>query len=498
MNKSEFFNFIISITMLLNLSLIGCQTKGEKQIITKKKQIVLSGKIITTQCNSTNNLKESGILAFKKAGQPLETDVALTVETSKKFQTFLGIGGAITDAVAETFYQLPENQQKLLIKAYFNNKDGIGYNLGRTSIHSCDFSSESFTYVKDSDINLSSFSIKHDLQFRIPLIKAIQKEVGKDYLLYASPWSPPAFMKTNNNMLNGGKLKPKYYQSWANYYVKFIKAYQKEGIPIWGVTLQNEPLAVQRWESCIYTAEEERDFLKNYLGPTFKKQGFGDKKIIVWDHNRDLIFQRVNTIYDDPEANKYAWGAGFHWYEDWKDGVPMYQNVAKVYETYPNKNLLFTEGCNEKFDPNRFDDYKLPERYGLAMIHDFNNGSVGFTDWNILLNEHGGPNHVGNFCFAPVIGNTQTGALNFTKSFYYIGQFSKYIKRGAKRLAIASTSNQLEATAFENPNKDWIIVALNKSNDILNYSVSISNQQTKLSIPGHTIQTLIIKADNYE
>ncbi len=159
-------------------------------------------------------------------------------------------------------------------------------------------------------------------------------------------------------------------------------------------------MATQRWESCIYSAEEERDFLKNFLGPTLEKAGMEDKKIIVWDHNRDLLFERANVILSDPEANKYVWGTGFHWYEDWKDGKPMFENVGKVNQAYPEKKLIFTEGCNEGFDPN---DSVTPncERYGKAMINDFNNGMVAWTDWNILLDETGGPNQMATCALLP-------------------------------------------------------------------------------------------------
>ena len=126
------------------------------------------------------------------------------------------------------------------------------------------------------------------------------------------------------------KSSEKFYRPWANYFTKFIKAYEAAGIPLWGVSMQNEPMATQKWESCIFTAEEERDFLKFNLGPTMLKAGLGNKKIIGWDHNRDLIYQRAQTYFNDPEAAKYAWGIGFHWYETWSGGEPMFENVKRI------------------------------------------------------------------------------------------------------------------------------------------------------------------------
>ena len=309
--------------------------------------------------------------------------------------------------------------------------------------------------------------------------------------LYASPWSPPAFMKDNKNMLKGGKLLPQFYQSWANYYVKFINSYKKEGIPVWGLTIQNEPMAVQRWESCIYTAEEERDFLKNYLGPTLEKAGLGDKKIIVWDHNRDLISHRANTILNDAAANKFVWGIGFHWYENWSGGDPMFENIGKVNEMYPNKNLLFTEGCVEVFNPEKYQHWPNGERYGRSMINDFNNGTVGWTDWNILLDEKGGPNHVGNFCFSPIHANTQTGELIYTPSYYFIGHFSKFIQKGAKRISSISSRSQLLTTSFLNPDGKVATVVMNTSDQIITYNFCIGTKSTEVSILPHSIQTLI-------
>lgn len=487
----------ISTILLLIIVFAGCTPK-EKAIIKAEEPIMTKSKtaMVYTSAHSTNlKLTLTDSLVFNNFNQPLETESAILVDPSKQFQTFLGIGAALTDASAETFYKLSKENQDRFMEAYYSADKGIGYTLGRTIIHSCDFSSGSYTYIEEGDAELKTFNIDHDRKYRLPFTKLAIAATGGKLTIYASPWSPPAFMKTNNNMLQGGKLKAEFYQPWANYYTKFIKAYEKEGIPIWGLTIQNEPMATQTWESCIYTAEEERDFLKNYLGPTLEKEGLDDKKIIVWDHNRDLMFQRANVILNDPEASKYVWGIGFHWYEDWKDSIPMFNNVKAVNEAYPDKNLIFTEGTNEKYDLTRIvsEDPKLAERYGKSMINDFNNGTVAWTDWNILLDETGGPNHVGNLCFSPVHGDTKTGELTFTNSYYYIGHFSKFIRPGAKRISSVSSANNLLTTAFMNKDGSIVIVVMNQGDSEISYSLTMNLKTAELRAPYHSIQTIILK-----
>lgn len=445
--------------------------------------------IITTAENTNLKLTAVANAMVVPSKQPFEDQIFIVVDPNKTFQTFLGIGGAITDASAEVFAKLSTEKQNKFLKSYFSQNEGIGYSLVRTTIHSCDFSSESYSYVNEGDSELNSFSVQHDKKFRIPLIKKAM-EVADKITIYASPWSPPAFMKTNQTMLTGGKLKTEFSQSWANYFVKFIAAYEKEGIPIWGISIQNEPMAKQKWESCIYTAEEERDFLKNYLGPTMEKSGYSSKKIIVWDHNRDLMYHRANIIFDDPEAAKYAWGMGFHWYETWAGGQPMFENVKKVKEAYPTKELIFTEGCAESFSAQKLHFWANAERYGRSMINDFNNGTVAWTDWNILLDEKGGPNHVGNLCFAPVHASSEN-ELIFTPSYYYIGHFSKFIRPNAKRVSSVASRSQLLTTSFKNENGKVVTVVMNQSDADVNYLFYIENKQTQLTIPAHAIQTLL-------
>jgi glucosylceramidase len=299
-------------------------------------------------------------------------------------------------------------------------------------------------------------------------------------------------MKTNNSMLHGGKLKPEFFQTWANYYVRFIHAYEKEGIPVWGLSIQNEPMATQTWESCIYSAEDERDFLKKYLGPTLAKSSLGDRKIIVWDHNRDLIYQRVSTIYTDPVAAKYAWGTGFHWYEDWTGGEQQYGNIKRVAEAFPSKHLLFTEGCNGPFNMGKINDWKWGEIYGKSIIHDLNNGAVGWTDWNILLDEQGGPNHVGNFCFAPVHA-TKDGQLIYMNAFYYIGHFSKFIRPGAHRVTSLSSRDALLTTAFKNKDGKLNVVVMNLGDKAIAYKLWIHGSAASVNSLPHSIATLVVQ-----
>ena len=476
-----------STALLLAKQQLSSAMKAQRPATSNKKQVA----VYTTADKTKHRLSATDTLTFKPMGQPLETQICVFVDPSKTFQTILGIGGALTDASAETFAKLPRPKQQEFLNAYYSRESGIGYTLARTNIHSCDFSSASYTYIDEGDKELKSFSVKHDQEFRIPFIKQVIATTGNRLNIFASPWSPPAFMKDNNDMLHGGKLKPEFYQSWANYFVKFIRAYESEGIPIWGVSIQNEPMATQKWESCIYSAENERDFLKNHLGPTIRKERLSDKKIIVWDHNRDLIYQRAETILTDPKAAQYVWGVGYHWYEPWSGGEPMFDNVKLVREAFPDKHLIFTEGCADSFNVDKLHDWKLGELYGRSMINDFNSGTVGWTDWNVLLDETGGPNHVQNFCFAPVHADTRSGELIYTNSYYYIGHFSKFVQPGAKRIASSPTRGPLLSGAFVNPDGKVAVVVMNRTEQKIPYFLWMDGQAAETESLPHSIQTFV-------
>jgi len=448
------------------------------------------GELYVTAKNTGDRLAKKEALTFETMPQPDENYPTVLIDPRKTFQTFEGIGGALTDSAAETYAKLPADKQKELLTAYFDGDKGIGYTLCRTNIHSCDFSSGSYTYAEVAgDKELKHFSVDHDKTYRIPFIKAALETAkasqGSPFKLYASPWSPPAWMKTNGNMLKGGQLKPEYARTWAKYYGKFVKAYAKEGIQIWGLTVQNEPMATQTWESCIFTGEEERDFVKNHLGPQLAKDGLGKLKLMIWDHNRGLVYQRAKAVYDDPQAAKYVWGTSFHWYVG-----DHFDNVRQVHDAWPDKKLAFSEGCAERFDAAKINEWQWGEKYGTSLLHDLRNWSVVWTDWNVLLDERGGPNHVGNFCYAPVHADTKTGALTYMNSYYYIGHFSKFIRPGAKRVAATTNDDKLLTTAFKNPDGKLAIVVLNLQDEDIPCKIWIDGQVTKTTSPARSIMTV--------
>jgi glucosylceramidase len=484
----------MKIHYLTTIALMACLGSYAQTNVKKNSADIAAKqvKVYTTAKNTDYRLTQTATLNFKSNNQPVETETSIIVDPDKKFQTLLGIGGALTDASAETFAKMSKAQQQELLAAYYNSQKGIGYTLARTSIGSCDFSSGSYGYVDNNDVTLKSFNVDHDKQFRIPLIKGAIVAAGGKLPLYVTPWSPPAWMKDNNSLLKGGKLMARYRQVWANHYVKFIKTYEALQVPVWGLSVQNEPMATQKWESCIFTAEEERDFIKQYLGPTLAKQGLGGKKLIAWDHNRDLLYQRASTVLEDPEAAKYVWGIGYHWYETWTGGAMRFDNEKLVAEAFPDKNLIFTEGCIENFQLPKVNDWWLGERYGNSIINDFNNGTVAWTDWNILLDEKGGPNHVGNFCYAPVHYNTQTKELIYTSMYYYLGHFSKFIRPGAKRIISSSSRDLLQTTAFKNTDGSIIVVVMNQSDKKMPYSIWIKGKIAETESLPHSITTLLL------
>lgn len=440
-------------------------------------------RIIQTAKDTADRLTEKNSIGFN--GQK-SSDISLKIDRNKKYQKIVGFGGAFTESAAYTLARMDEEKRTEIVKKYFDQVDGLAYSIGRVHIHSCDFSLANYTYVEENDVELKTFDISHEKQWVLPFIDGARKARDGEILLLASPWSPPGWMKSNGEMNHGGTLLPEYYESWANYYAKYIKAMRKEGFDIWAITVQNEPAALQVWDSCLYSAEEERDFLKNHLGPTLEKEGLSDVKIYIWDHNRDILFERADTVLSDPEAAKYVYGTGNHWYvsED-------FENLSKLHDKYPDKHILFTEGCQE--GGLHLGSWLTGERYGRNMIGDFRNWQEGWIDWNLILDETGGPNHVGNLCDAPIVADTKTQQVHYNSSYYYIGHFSKYVKPGAVRIDsdIDGTSN-LQQVAFLNEDGSIALIVMNASDKAESFDIEADGQYANYVLESHSIATFVL------
>lgn len=402
------------------------------------------------------------------------------------FQKIRGFGGAFTESAAHNYAGMSDARKKEMIQAYFG-QDGLRYRLGRIHMNSCDFALGNYAYVEEGDEALETFSIAHDEEEILPLIKDAQKACGEELAFMAAPWSPPAFMKTNGEMNHGGKLKREYYAAWAAYFVKFVEAYREAGISIRFLTVQNEPMAVQTWDSCIYTSQEEALFVREYLGPALAQAGLSDIGIYVWDHNKEEAYRRFQEIMTDERTGKYVSGAAVHWYTG-----DHFEAAELIRKQYPDKEVFFTEGCVEY---SRFADsgeVEKAEMYAHDIMGNLNAGISASFDWNLFLDAEGGPNHVGNFCNAPVMCDTTTDEVEYKPMFYAIGQFSRYIRPGAVRIGCSAFSPEVEVTAAQNPDGSVAVVILYTGKGRKMIHLRVEGKITRVVVPENSVSTVIL------
>lgn len=403
-----------------------------------------------------------------------------------KYQEIIGFGGAFTESAGYCFSKLDSTYKAKLTKEYFD-KNGACYNLCRLPIGSCDFALSSYSHSNIE--SLSDFSIKRDQQYIIPMIKEALK-INPNLKLIATPWSPPAFMKSNKDLKNGGKLINDAKSLWANYLVKFIKSYLAEGINIDFITIQNEPNASQPWESCTYTAEEEKEMIIKYIAPAFKFANI-NTKILIWDHNKERIFSRATEIFQDKIANEIIAGIGYHYYSG-----DHFENIELVRNTYKDKLIIHTEGCTgyeKSWLKKRRRMVPNAEIYAHDIIGDLNAGSNGYIDWNMLLDFKGGPTHIENSCNAPIMLNKKANNYDKTLSYYYINHFSRFIKPGSRKIAFSVYSNDLEVTSFYNIDNTVSVIILNRTNFSKCINLAVNQKVFKDIIKPHSIITLIIE-----
>lgn len=403
-----------------------------------------------------------------------------------EYQTFDGFGAAITEAAGYTYSLMSKENKKKIVDAYFG-ENGIRYNMVRTHIDSCDFSLGQYEAMDDpTDTDLKTFSLDRDEKYIIPLLKHAEKIADNNLQVMLSPWSPPSFMKTNEQRVQGGALKPEYRQFWANYICKYIKEYRQKGFKVNMITIQNEPDATQTWDSCVYTAEQEKEFLKDYLYPTLLKNDLDDIQVNIWDHNKERMYERASAMIDEV-TDKMIHGVAFHWYTG-----DHFEAIQLVRDMFPKKKLIHTEGCVEYSRLSDAGQLENAQMYAHDIIGNINAGMNAFIDWNLILNKQGGPNHVGNYCDAPIMCDTDNDTVKENLSFTYIGHFSRYIQPGAIRIASTKYSDKIEVVSLKNPDKTITIVLLNRSNEELPVSVRINGKITSFNVTAQSILTGVI------
>ena len=420
-------------------------------------------------------------IGSKKNNDKIENQV-INIYPELEYQTILGFGGAFTQSSGHNFVKLNDEKRQSFLNDYFS-ENGLNYNMGRLPIGSCDFSPEEYSYSYKED--LSDFSIKKDEEYIFPILNEARK-IRADLKFVSSPWSPPAFMKDNRKLVHGGKLLENHQEIYASYFVKYIQEYKKNGINIDYVTVQNEPNAKQLWESCLYTSKEERDFVVNYLYPIFKENNV-NTGILIWDHNKDKIYKRAKEELSTKEALEAISGIAYHYYTG-----DHFESLELVREKFPSKLLVHTEGCTGYSHFREEDEVKNGEIYGHDILGDLNAGTNAYIDWNLLLDNKGGPNHKWNYCNSPIMLNKADDDYIRNLTYYYIGHFSKFIKRGAKRIGFSRYTEDIEVTAFKNPDNTIAIVLLNRNDFNREYNICINDIVIHDNLDSHAIVTLLI------
>lgn len=496
MNKNKFKN--LSCLLLISLIMVSCNSHKELEV--------------TVVETSRSGNKLSPVTEFESTKEAS----SIILDSSKKYQTITGFGGAFTEASAYLLNKISTENRDKIIKAYFSS-DGANYSLTRTHMNSCDFSLTNYSYSPvEGDKELKHFSIQEDKEDLIPFIKDAMAASDDGFKIFGSPWTAAPWMK-DNNAWKGGKLLPEYYDTWALFFSKYIDAYKAEGIDIWGFTVENEPLGNDsNWESMHFSPKEMTDFVEYHLGPKLEADGYGDKVILGYDQNREHLKEWVDEMYRSESSSKYFDGTAVHWYASTYDFFP--EDLQYAHNKAPNKFLIETEGCIDAEVPVWQEDdwywrkeatdwgwdwapdelkplhpkYSPVNRYARDIIGCLNNWVDGWVDWNMVLDKQGGPNWVKNWCIAPIIVDPEKDEVYFTPIYYTMVHFSKYIRPEAEVIHVDNSDNTLMVTAAKNPDGSIAVVVFNESESSKSFNLSLGDKTKHLSISARAIQTIMI------
>ena len=445
-----------------------------------------------------------------------ESAGVLRILPEKKFQIITGFGGSFTESSAHLLNGLSPTKRKEVLDAYFSD-EGARYSLTRTHMNSCDFSLSQYSYAPIADDPLlEHFSVEKDKDAIIPMIQDAMAASTDGFKIISSPWTAPPWMKDNNRYV-GGKLLPKYYDTWALFFSKYLTAYQKEGIDIWGFTVENEPLGNgNNWESMHYTPEEMNDFVIHHLGPKLDADKH-DAKILGYDQNRgEELKEWIDAMYENEESTKYFAGTAVHWYNSTYDYFG--ESLQYAHHAAPDKYIINTEACVDSEIPKWQDDqwywskeatdwgwdwapekdkylhpkYAPVNRYARDIIGCLNNWVDGWIDWNMVLDKQGGPNWFENWCVAPVLVDIETDEVYYTPIYYTMAHFSKFIRPGAVIIGLEIDDKTLQATAAQNPDGSIALVVFNEDNTTKNFTVELNESTKSITIEPQAIQTLVI------
>ena len=435
-------------------------------------------------------MKAEVILSCRKPEQSLTSAPALTfhpdtdgqemnllqVYGSISFQQLDGFGGAFTQSSAKLYERMGKANQARIMELLFSKTKGLGYTCGRIPIGACDFSTGNYAYTSPVHPDFDRGIL--EAEAAVPMILEAKKYCPELELM-ASPWSPPAHMKTNGRMCGGGKLLPQARQAYAAYLTSYLHHALKLGLPITRLSLQNEPKARQTWESCLYTAREEGEFLRDFLIPEMENQGLGDIGILLWDHNKERAFLRAREILSMPRMPAAIRGIAFHWYSG-----DHFENLELCRRFFPDMELVFSEGCvelktaetNAAAQAARQEAENGAWAYGECYAHDIigdlNAGMNRFIDWNLLLDTQGGPNHVGNYCSAPILCDPTSGEIAIQPSYRFLAHFSRFLPRGSRRVALSRYTSDIQAAAARTPDGQLVLIAMNATDRELPVTIS--------------------------
>lgn len=457
------------------------------------------------------------------------------------YQKIDGYGCAMTETSCYLLSKMESEYRKRALKCWFG-KGGVQATFVRIHIDSCDFALSEYQAVENplSDPELKTFSIERDKKYIIPVMKEAMKICEKPISVLLSPWSPPVQWKTppeitendkaiygnmgaeidfsKPNRCFGGRLKPEYYASWAKYLVMYVKAYLKEGIPVTMLSVQNEANAATLWDSCIWSSEQEKRFLKEYLYPEMQKNGLAEKVgIYIWDHNKERAIEHIEEMMNDDIYDKVE-GFAYHWYSG-----DHFSTLSMLHERYPDKILMHSESCALHIPGNPF-SYEIPEEfwdqlpenmriqlrknpfeleledaiaYAHDMIGDLNHGMNRWIDWNMIVDRKGGPRHVQGGFAAPLIAEDD-GTFRKTISYIYIKQIANTIRPGAVRIGSSVFGNQVEITAVLNKDGSVGVVLLNQQGVDFVVTIRMCGYMCDVNLPKHTLTSLTITENRTE